>query len=50
MKKTGYDYSMNRQTIDDPETVPLESVDMFGIVYITQFLLTSNKAESLTNT
>lgn len=30
MKKTGYDYSINRQTIDDPETMPLESVDMFG--------------------
>jgi hypothetical protein len=49
MKKTGYDYSINRQTIDDPETMPLESVDMFGKLSITQSLLTSNKVESLTN-
>lgn len=34
MKKTGYDYSMNRQTIDDPETMPLESVDMFGMALL----------------
>lgn len=30
IKKTGDDYSINRKTIDDPETMPLESVDMFG--------------------
>lgn len=30
IKKTGYDYSIDRKTIDDPETMPLESVDMFG--------------------
>lgn len=29
IKKENYDYSALRSTIDDPETVPLESVDMF---------------------
>lgn len=30
IKKTGYDFSIDRKTIDDPEVVSLESVDMFG--------------------
>jgi hypothetical protein len=34
-KRTSYDYSMDRQTIDDPEIMPLESVDMFGNESIT---------------
>jgi len=34
MKKTAYDYSIDRKTIDDPETVNLESVDMYGKDYL----------------
>ncbi len=50
IKKTGYDYSIDRKTIDDPEVMPLESVDMFGMLYITKLAHISSKAESSTNT
>jgi hypothetical protein len=46
IKKTGYDYSINRQTIDDPEVMPLESVDMFGRLRSMQSTRTSSRAES----
>lgn len=50
IKKTGYDFSIDRKTIDDPEVVPLESVDMFGKLGVTQSALTSSRAELSTNT
>lgn len=49
-KRTGYDYSMDRKTIDDPETMPLESVDMFGIILTTQLVPISSKVVLKMNT
>ena len=48
-KRNGYDYSMNRKTIDDPETMPLESVDMFGIDKNIQSVLIFNNPVSKMN-
>lgn len=48
-KRNGYDYSMNRKTIDDPETMPLESVDMFGRIEDTQLVLIYSNLVSKTN-
>jgi hypothetical protein len=50
IKKTGYDYSIDRKTIDDPEVVPLESVDLFGKLCITKSPHICSKAELSTNT
>lgn len=30
LKHTGYDYSIDRKATDDPEMVPLQSVDLYS--------------------